>query len=195
MVMMLEPLRDTITAVQKAGSESAAGTLAKKRTIYLTPQGRQLDQKVVLDLAQYQQLILIAGRYEGIDERVLQLGLIDDEISIGDYVLSGGELAAMVLIDTITRTLPNALGDADSASQDSFSTELLDYPHYTRPENIANMDVPKVLLSGNHKEIERWRLKQALGRTYLRRPDLLQKRKLTENEIMLLNEFISETNN
>ena len=136
-------------------------------------------------------MILLAGRYEGIDERVIETE-VDEELSIGDYVLSGGELAAMVMLDAIVRLLPGALGDEDSAKQDSFMQGLLDYPHYTRPKIFNRQKVPNVLLSGDHKRIAHWRLKQALGRTYLRRPDLLKKHRLTENEQNLLNEFISE---
>jgi tRNA (guanine37-N1)-methyltransferase len=136
---------------------------------------------------------MLAGRYEGVDERLAKR-IVDDEVSIGDYVLSGGELAAMVVIDSVVRQLPGALGDADSANQDSFVNGLLDHPHYTRPEVYENEAVPAVLLSGNHADIVRWRLKQALGRTWLRRPDLLAKRGLSEAERLLLEEFKSDTN-
>jgi tRNA (guanine37-N1)-methyltransferase len=135
---------------------------------------------------------MLAGRYEGVDERLMRR-VVDDEISIGDYVLSGGELAAMVVIDAVVRQLPGALGDAESASQDSFVNGLLDHPHYTRPELYENDAVPAVLLSGNHADIARWRLKQALGRTWLRRPDLLEKRGLSKDETALLEEFRNET--
>ncbi|MEO7726241.1 MAG: tRNA (guanosine(37)-N1)-methyltransferase TrmD, partial [Burkholderiales bacterium] len=161
------------------------------RVIHLTPQGRLLNHRLVMELAGQQGLVLLAGRYEGVDERVTA-GEIDDEISIGDYVLSGGELAAMVLIDGIVRQLPGVLGDAESASQDSFVNGLLDCPHYTRPESYAGQVVPPVLLSGNHAEIGRWRLKQALGRTWQRRPDLLEKRALSNDERKLLEEFKQE---
>ena len=186
MVMMVEPLQQAIHAAKKAAP-------APTHVCYLSPQGKLLDQSGIQQLAQTQtHLILLAGRYEGIDERLIELE-IDSEWSIGDYVISGGELAAMIMIDAITRLLPGALGDSESAQQDSFTSGLLDYPHYTRPEVIADKKVPEVLLSGNHKDIARWRLKQSLGRTWLRRPKLLQKRKLTDNEIMLLNEFITES--
>ncbi len=142
-------------------------------------------------LAQQPNLILLAGRYEGIDERLLQTEA-DAEYSIGDYVLSGGELPAMVMIDAISRLIPGVLGDAESAQQDSFSHGLLDCPHYTRPEMIANLPVPSILLSGNHEAIARWRLKQSLGRTWQRRPDLLMKLQLSSTEQLLLDEFIAE---
>jgi len=168
MVMMAEPLCAAID-IAKPG-----------HIIHLTPQGKLLDQdkiKELVDIGTQQAvpLILVAGRYEGIDERVIQ-SKIDEEISIGDYVLSGGELAAMVMIDAITRLLPGALGHEDSAKQDSFMDGLLDYPHYTRPEVFNGQKVPNVLLSGNHQQVAEWRLKEALKRTRLRRPDLLKKR-------------------
>jgi tRNA (guanine37-N1)-methyltransferase len=142
-------------------------------------------------LAALQGLVLLAGRYEGVDERLIARA-VDEEISIGDYVLSGGELAAMVVVDAVVRQLPGALGDAESAGQDSFANGLLDCPHYTRPEVYGGEAVPPVLMSGNHAEIARWRLKQALGRTWRRRPDLLEKRTLTADERALLDEFKKE---
>lgn len=181
MVMTVQPLQDTIAA-----AKAAAGTDAK--VIYLSPQGRTLNQAAVGQLAQRPRLILVSGRYEGIDERLIA-AQIDEEWSIGDYILSGGELAAMVLIDAVVRLLPGALGDEESAKQDSFSAGLLDHPHYTRPEEIDGRCVPEVLTSGDHEAIARWRLKQALGRTWLRRPDLLAERSLSEMEQSLLNEF------
>jgi tRNA (guanine37-N1)-methyltransferase len=159
--------------------------------LHLTPQGRLLDHALVEELAKEGGLVMLAGRYEGVDERLAKRA-IDDEVSIGDYVLSGGELAAMVVIDAVVRQLPGALGDAESASQDSFVNGLLDHPHYTRPEVYEGEAVPAVLLSGNHAHIARWRLKQALGRTWQRRPDLLAKRKLSEAEVALLEEFKKE---
>jgi tRNA (guanine37-N1)-methyltransferase len=165
MVMQVQPLRDTIRA-----AKTALGT--DSRVIYLSPQGRKLEQAGVVELAGYAALVLVAGRYEGVDERVIEHD-IDEEWSIGDYVLSGGELAAMVLIDAVTRLLPGALGHADSAALDSFSNGLLDYPHYSRPEQIDGQRVPEVLLSGNHQAIAQWRLCQALAKTQLKRPDLL----------------------
>lgn len=181
MVMMVQPLRDAIAAAR-----SWAGNDAK--VIYLSPQGRTLDQTGVTELSGYPNMVLVAGRYEGIDERLLQT-VIDEEWSIGDYVLSGGELPAMVLIDAVIRMVPGALGHALSAEQDSFTDGLLDCPHYTRPEDFEGMRVPEVLLSGNHELIRRWRLKQSLGRTWLRRPDLLQARNLTEEQQKLLTEY------
>ena len=190
MVMMAEPLCAAITDARGSGSAP--------HVIHLSPQGRKLDQKGVMELAQRQHLILIAGRYEGIDERVIDKE-VDEEWSIGDYVLSGGELAAMVLIDVLTRTLPGVLGHEDSASEDSFFNGLLDYSHYTRPEKIGSersgaeqsdgQQVPEVLLSGNHEEIRRWRLQQALGRTLLRRPDMLNDLQLDDEQQGLLEEF------
>ena len=183
MVMMFEPLRDAIRA---AKADAGAG-----RVIYLSPQGRKLDQSGLDELAQEPNLMLVCGRYEGVDERVIATE-VDEEWSIGDYVLSGGELAAMVIIDGITRLLPDALGHEDSALQDSFAEGLLDYPHYTRPETIEGMTVPAVLRSGDHQAIARWRQKQALGRTWLRRPDLLERLELNEEQEALLAEFIRE---
>jgi tRNA (guanine37-N1)-methyltransferase len=188
MVMMPEPLEQAIGAARQRQQSSG---VTKPRVLHLTPQGRLLDHALVGELSREQGLVMLAGRYEGVDERLARRA-IDDEISIGDYVLSGGELAAMVLIDCVVRQLPGALGDAESASQDSFVNGLLDHPHYTRPENYDGGAVPAVLLSGNHAEIARWRLKQALGRTWQRRPDLLAKRALTEVESALLEEFKSE---
>ncbi len=167
MLMKVEPLYKAIMA-----AKADAGNTAK--VVYLSPQGRQLNQQMVVDkAASADDLILIAGRYEGIDERIIE-SLVDEEWSIGDYVLSGGEFAALVAIDVITRLLPGVLGDDESAMQDSFMQGLLDCPHYTRPEQINDQRVPEVLTGGDHKAIRRWRLKQALGRTWLRRPDLLE---------------------
>ncbi len=184
MVMKVAPLRAAIAAARAADP-------APVRVAYLSPQGRRLDQDAVRELAARKRLVLVCGRYEGIDERLLKTD-IDEEWSIGDYVLSGGELAAMVIIDAVTRLLPGALGHAGSAAQDSFMEGLLDYPHYTRPEVIDGLPVPEVLLSGNHQEIERWRRKQALGRTWLRRPELLERLNLDDESRRLLNEFIAE---
>jgi len=184
MVMAVEPLRSTI----RAARERAGG---RTRATLLTPQGSRLDQAAVRELAARSELILVCGRYEGIDERLIELE-IDEEWSLGDYVLSGGELAAAVLIDAVTRLLSGVLGDEQSAEQDSFSAGLLDCPHYTRPEQIAGRSVPPVLLSGDHGAIERWRRKQSLGRTWLRRPELLQDLELDEYDRMLLAEFMAE---
>ncbi|EIJ35932.1 tRNA (guanosine(37)-N1)-methyltransferase TrmD [Thiothrix nivea] len=161
------------------------------KVVYLSPQGTPLNQALVSELAGERGIILLCGRYEGIDERVVKLE-VDMECSIGDYVLSGGELAAMVLIDALTRLLPGALGHHESAVQDSFFDGLLDCPHYTRPEILEGMEVPTVLKSGNHAEIARWRKKQALGKTWRRRPELLQARQLTDSERVLLDEYINE---
>ena len=188
MVMMPEPVAKAVGAARRR--QLSAGVV-RPRVVHLTPQGRLLDHQQVMKFAGESGLVLIAGRYEGIDERVIAREA-DDEISIGDYVLSGGELAAMVLVDCVVRQLPGALGDADSAGQDSFANGLLDCPHYTRPEVFEGAAVPGVLLSGHHAEIERWRLKQALGRTWQRRPDLLARRSLTEGECGLLEEFKQE---
>ncbi len=187
MVMLAEPLEQALSA---AKARVAGGG---RRVIYLSPQGRVLDHGKVMELAKGPGAVLLCGRYESVDERLIRRA-VDDEISIGDYVLSGGELAAMVLIDAVVRQLPGVLGDEDSAAQDSFVSGLLDCPHYTRPEEYAGERVPPVLLSGNHAEIERWRLKQALGRTWLRRPDLLEKRALSAAEAKLLEEFKREQN-
>ena len=184
MVMKVEPLRAAIAAARGA---AGAGT----HVIYLSPQGKRLEQQGVQRLATREALALVAGRYEGIDERVIEAE-VDEEISIGDYVLSGGELPALVLIDALARLIPGALGDEDSAAQDSFMHGLLDYPHYTRPEEIDGKRVPEVLMCGDHAAIRRWRRKQALGRTWLRRPELLEKLELSVDERILLHEFISE---
>jgi tRNA (guanine37-N1)-methyltransferase len=183
MVMQVQPLRAALHAARADGDQAPV--------IYLSPQGRRLDQARVRELADQPRLILLAGRYEGIDERVIDLE-VDEELSIGDYVLSGGELPALVLMDAVTRLLPGALGDAESAQEDSFMDVLLDYPHYTRPEAIDGLQVPDVLLGGHHADIRRWRHKQALGRTWLRRPELLDLQQLDTEQQALLNEFISE---
>jgi tRNA (guanine37-N1)-methyltransferase len=189
MVMMVEPLEKAITAARER--QRSAG-VAEPEVVYVSPQGRLLDNGLVMELAARKGLVLLAGRYEGVDERLVRraVGL---EVSIGDYVLSGGELAAMVVMDCIVRQLPGALGDAESAGQDSFANGLLDCPHYTRPEVYEGEAVPPVLLSGNHAEIARWRLKQALGRTWQRRPDLLERRVLSAHERELLEEYRSES--
>ncbi|HJS16167.1 tRNA (guanosine(37)-N1)-methyltransferase TrmD [Rheinheimera tangshanensis] len=181
MLMMVQPLTDAIRAAKQA----AGGNV---HTVYLSPQGRKLDQKGVQELSRYPKLLLVAGRYEGIDERVIETE-IDEEWSIGDYVLSGGELPAMTLIDAVSRLVPGVLGHEESAEQDSFATGLLDCPHYTRPAVLADKEVPPVLLSGHHENIRRWRLKQALGRTWLRRPDMLNALALTKEQRKLLDEF------
>ncbi len=183
MVMMAEPLFQSLNVAKQSMPEA--------KVVAMSPQGLRLDQALTTELVQQTELIILCGRYEGIDERLMD-SVVDYEVSIGDYVLSGGELAAMVLIDTMVRTLPGALGNDDSANEDSFQAGLLDYPHYTRPESWQNESVPEVLLSGNHEKIKRWRLKQALGRTWLRRPDLLEGRELSSEEQVLLDEFKQE---
>jgi len=183
MVMQVQPLRAAIQAAKLAGQATPV--------IYLSPQGCRFTQDTARRLAGRKRLVLLAGRYEGIDERLIDME-VDEEISIGDYVLSGGELPVLVVMDAITRLLPGALGDADSALEDSFMDGLLDYPHYTRPERIGNREVPPVLLSGNHAAIHHWRRKQALGRTRLRRPDLLELLTLDDHDRALLDEFFEE---
>lgn len=160
--------------------------------VCLSPQGRVFDQSTARRYAELPGLVLLAGRYEGIDERLIE-NEVDEEISLGDFVLSGGEIAAMAVIDAVTRLLPGVLGDAESAVQDSFSDGLLDHPHYTRPECVAGQNVPAVLLSGDHAEIARWRYKQALGRSFLRRPDLVEKLNLDSEQQALLDEFLKES--
>ena len=174
-----------------AAIDHAKGQVGAARVIYLSPQGRRFDHARAVELAGLDSLILVAGRYEGVDERLLETA-VDEELSIGDYVLSGGEVAAMVVIDAVSRQLPGVLGHAESAQQDSFAEGLLDCPHYTRPEEYAGQRVPEVLLSGNHEMIRRWRLKQSLGRTLERRPDLLEGRVLTPEEEELLAEYRRE---
>ena len=190
MVMMVEPLRAAIGAARATIAKSEPWA-DRAPVIYLSPQGEQLNQQVVTELAAMTAMVLLCGRYEGVDERLLQLE-VDREISLGDFVLSGGELPALAVIDAVTRQLPGVLGHQDSAAMDSFADGLLDCPHYTRPEHIVSLTVPPVLLSGDHRLIEQWRLKQALGRTYERRPDLLDARELSENEQTLLREYLAE---
>lgn len=188
MLMLAQPLEKAIIAARTRQTGKGIGGT---KVIYLSPQGRLLDHDVVMELCELPALVLLCGRYEGVDERLIARQ-VDDEISIGDYVLSGGELAAMVLIDCMVRQMPGVLGDSESACQDSFVSGLLDFPHYTRPEVYEGDMVPEVLMSGNHARINRWRLQQSLGRTWLRRPDLLALRiehGLTEDEKKLLEEF------
>lgn len=188
MVMLAEPLEKAILAAKQRQQQAG---VAKPRVIHLSPQGKVLTHQRVMELTCEPGLVLLASRYEGVDERLLR-HQVDEEISLGDYVLSGGELAAMVLIDAVVRQLPGVLGDAESAVQDSFVEGLLDCPHYPRPEVYQGEAVPEVLMSGHHAEIQRWRLKQALGRTWLRRPDLLAARQLTKEESGLLAVFKAE---
>ena len=182
MVMQVQPVADAIAAARAQGGGPV---------MYLSPQGRRLDQMAVRRFAELPHLILLSGRYEGIDERIVEQH-VDEEWSIGDYVLSGGEPAALVCIDALARLLPGALGDEESALRDSFMDGLLDYPHYSRPEVVNGKAVPSVLLGGNHAEIARWRMKQSLGRTWQRRPDLLERMTLGEEQKALLAEFIRE---
>ncbi|MFC5491260.1 tRNA (guanosine(37)-N1)-methyltransferase TrmD [Dokdonella soli] len=192
MVMMVDPLRKALASVRAAsGSEAKAEANAEAKVIYLSPQGTRLDQAKVAELARRDHLILLSGRYEGVDERFLEHA-VDEELSIGDYVLSGGELAAAIVIDAVGRLQEGVLNDAASAEQDSFSNGLLDCPHYTRPEHDDWGDVPAVLTSGDHAAIRRWRLKQSLGRTWLRRPDLLDRVELDKKTRALLAEFQDE---
>lgn len=182
MVMKVETLRAAIRAAKSRAGEGA-------RVVYLSPQGRRLDQAGVRELSRHPALVLVAGRYEGIDERLIETE-VDEEWSIGDYVLSGGELPALVMIDALARLIPGALNDEESAAQDSFMNGLLDCPQYTRPEEIDGRRVPEVLLSGDHAAIRRWRMQQMLGRTWQRRPDLLQGLALDEEQEKLLADFI-----
>ena len=184
MVMKVEPLKKAIEAARCAAEQPA-------KVIYMSPQGRTLDQSGVEYLSQFPRLVLLAGRYEGIDERLIE-SHIDEEWSIGDFVLSGGELPALVLMDAVSRTLPGVLGHGLSAEQDSFASGLLDCPHFTRPDVYDGEAVPAVLLSGDHKKIASWREKQALGKTWLKRPDLLDKIKLSKHQMKLLDEYKAE---
>ncbi len=187
MVMKVQPLSGAIRQARRAAE-------TKPLVVYLSPQGRQLNQDAARRFAALPRLVLVAGRYEGVDERLIETE-IDEEWSIGDYVLSGGELAALVLFDAVVRLLPGVLGHEESAAQDSHMVGLLDCPHYTRPEEVAGKKVPDILQSGNHEAIRRWRLKQSLGRTWLRRPDLLASRPLDAEQRKLLEEFRNELNN
>ena len=201
MLMKVEPLQKAIVAAklalkqkytpdQESNQEDKAE--GEATVIYLSPQGKPLTQQLVQELKAKRALVLVAGRYEGIDERLIDAE-IDEEISIGDYVLSGGEIAAMAVIDAVVRQVPGVLGHADSAEQDSFYSGLLDCPHYTRPEEFQGVSVPEVLMSGDHKKIRQWRLKQALGRTALRRPDMIEKLDLNKEQRALLNEYLNES--
>jgi len=185
MVMQAEPI---LSSIEKAKKESKNNI----KTVFLTPQGEQYTQKHAEDFMQDNEIIIVSGRYEGFDERVIGLTKNSVEVSIGDYVLSGGEIASSVIIDSITRLISGVLGDDQSAAQDSFTSGLLDHPHYTRPEIIRDKEVPSVLLSGDHKAIKRWRLKQSIVTTFKKRPDLLKKRKLSKYEQQLLDEYLEE---
>ena len=188
MLMMTAPLTE---AIRYAESSMAIADGQPVYKVYLSPQGKKLDHQLVETLAQKQNLLLVAGRYEGIDERVIQ-SEIDLEVSLGDFVLSGGEIAAMAVMDSVIRTLPGVLGHQNSAQEDSFAEGLLDHPHYTRPEVYEGQQVPPILLTGDHEKIRRWRLKQSLGRTWLRRKDLLEQIELNDEQQQLLQEFIEE---
>lgn len=183
MLLKPDPLFKSVESIQQQQSLDI-----NVPVILMSPQGRTLSQKIVEDLSRFENLVLICGRYEGVDERVRE-HLVTDEISIGDYVLSGGELAAMVLIETISRLIPGVLGSIESAEDDSFTSELLQNPQYTRPSLFRDWSVPEVLLSGDHKEIEKWRRQEALRRTHQRRPDLLDKNKLTKDELSFIKEL------
>ncbi|MGK0297881.1 MAG: tRNA (guanine37-N1)-methyltransferase [Gammaproteobacteria bacterium] len=183
MVMMVKPLQEAI--------RKAKQSLTNGKVIYLSPQGTRLEQNSISRLVDYQELILVSGRYEGVDQRLID-NEVDEEWSVGDYVLSGGELPAMVLIDAMTRTIPGVLGDDESANQDSFVNGLLESPHYTRPEEINGSRVPQILLSGDHEQIRQWRLKQSLGTTWEKRPDLLMDMKLDDEQKRLLAEYKNE---
>lgn len=185
MVMQPKVMTKVIAHAKKMAKTSST---AKPKVVYLSPQGQRFTHTAAAQFAKCESLILLAGRYEGIDERVIA-SQVDEEWSIGDYVLSGGELPAMVMIDAIARLLPNSLGNDESAQQDSFANGLLDCPHYTKPAMFAGQAVPDVLLSGDHQAIEKWRMKQSLGRTWLRKPELLNKIDLTEQQVALLEEF------
>ena len=184
MVLKVEPFRE---AIRSARMDLPSGS----PVIFLSPQGRRFDQRLAREFAELPGMVLVAGRYEGFDERLIE-SEGDDEISLGDFVLSGGEIAAVAVIDAVVRLLPEALGDQASAEADSFTNDLLDFPQYTRPNSVDGMEVPSVLTEGDHEEIRRWRLKQALGRTYIRRPDLLEARTLTAEEQRLLQEYLGE---
>lgn len=185
MLMMVQPLRDAILAAKNVAGDGV-------KVIYLSPQGRKLNQAGVKALSQNEKLILVCGRYEGIDERLIQTE-IDEEWSIGDYVLTGGEIPAMALIDAVARFIPGVLGKQASAEEDSFATGLLDCPHYTRPETLDGLTVPAVLMSGNHEHIRQWRLKQSLARTWQRRPELLESLALTDEQIKLLQQIKADS--
>jgi len=184
MVMKYQPLHDAVMSAKQAGGECG-------KVVYLSPQGKPITQALLTKACDISHIILVAGRYEGVDERFVEMDCYE-EWSVGDYVISGGELAALIVIDAVTRLLPGVLGHEESARQDSHTDGLLDYPHFTRPEQIKGTFVPDVLLSGNHADIDRWRMKQALGRTWQRRPDLLKKKNLSAEQEYLLQQFKSE---
>ena len=184
MVLKVEPFRDAIRGARKSVPQGSP-------VVFLSPQGRRFDQRMAREFAALPGMVLVAGRYEGFDERLVE-SEGDFEVSLGDFVLSGGEIAAVAIIDSVVRLLPEALGDEASVESESFTEDLLDYPQYTRPDSIDGMEVPPVLTEGDHEKIRRWRLKQALGRTYVRRPDLLEGRSLTDEEQQLLQEYLAD---
>jgi tRNA (guanine37-N1)-methyltransferase len=184
MLLKYPPLHDAVKSAKQAGGDTA-------KVVYLSPQGKPITQVLLSEACDIPQLILVAGRYEGVDERFVEIDC-DDEWSVGDYVISGGELAALIVIDAVTRLLPGVLGHEESARQDSHTDGLLDYPHFTRPEQFEGYSVPDVLLGGNHADIDHWRMKQALGRTWQRRPDLLKNKNLSAEQEYLLQQFKSE---
>ncbi len=186
MVMKYEPICAAINKAKEKQKDS--------KVVFLSPQGKKLDQSTVVQFSKLEGIILLCGRYEGIDERIIE-SKVDEEWSIGDYVLSGGEFAALVLIDSVCRLLPGVLGGINSANEDSFVDGLLDYPHYTRPEDIKGHLVPNVLQNGNHEEIRRWRVKQALGKTWRVRPDMIESIELSDEQKILLQEYIDELEN
>jgi tRNA (guanine37-N1)-methyltransferase len=191
MLMKTEPLIAAIHAAKCGSNKQEQENKRDTKVIYLSPQGRHVTNQDIVDLASLESLALVCGRYQGIDNRVID-SEIDEELSLGDFVISGGELAAMALIDAMIRFQPGALGDDDSAQQDSFSNGLLHCPEYTRPKEFAGKEVPEVLLSGNHAAIDRWRLKQSLGATWIKRPDLIDRSKLSQDQQEILDQFINE---
>lgn len=184
MVMSFQPINDAINAAKLKKPDSTI--------IYVTPKGKLIDNNLLLLLSKKKSIIFISGRYEDIDYRIIENNIIDEELSIGDYIISGGELAIMIIIDAISRLLPNVIKNSDSINIESFNNFLLDYQQYTRPYNINGYKVPEILLNGNHKEISQWRYKQRLGNTFFKRPDILLKKKLSLKDKILLNEFILE---
>ena len=181
MVMKVEPIDEALTSIIPSRDDNTS-------VVLLTPQGDTFDQNIAEEMSAYSRIVLICGHYEGVDERV-RTYLVDKEISVGDFVLTGGELSAMIVVDAVIRLIPDVLGNNESASFDSFSTGLLEYPHYTRPGSYRGWQVPDILLSGNHREIQTWRRKESLKRTYLRRPDLIEKIKLSEEDRKILEEI------
>jgi len=185
MVMQCDPV---LSSIEEAKEQAEKDTL----TVFLTPQGEQFTQKHAQKFSKYKDIIIVSARYEGLDERIIQLTDNSIELSIGDYVLSGGEIPSAVIVDSVSRLIPGVLGDAESANNDSFSSGLLEHPHYTRPENVRGKTVPEVLLSGDHQAIEKWRMKRSLIKTFEKRPDLLDNAELSEDQKTLLNDYKKE---